>query len=415
MSDRKPPKIEDAPGLVWRPRKDGWVATWQARSDLVERGYAPKTARLWDGAEITEKEAAYIAQRCRAMQSDMLAFSREDGFTVGKREMTVKDLVVAYQTDKASRFLKRRHATRKNNIGTLNRIIEKHGTVELKDIRFRDLTVWHDDWSAGGEKLPMGHHFLGLLRAMFGFGMAMLENDECERLCNIMPKLRLETGNQPREEALSYEQAEAIIATAHEHGFPSMALAQAVQFDCMFRQMDVIGQWVPFSEPLITDVTDRRKGKWSRGVRWEEIDENWVLRHTTSKKTKKIEIDLKLAPLAKRELDLQIARLGARPAKGPIVIYEGAGVPWIPSEFRRKWRKIARAAGVPDEVFNMDSRAGAISEATEAGAELEHVKHAATHSHINMTERYSRSKNKKIANVQRIRIAARKQTGNGDD
>lgn len=412
MSDK--PKIEDAPGLVWRSRKDGWVATWQARSDLVGLGFLPQTARLWAGTELTAQEAAHIAQQCRRLQSEMLSFSRMGGFVHPKKDLTIRDLVNAYQTDKSSRFHKRRWATRKNNVGTLRNIVEKHGTVALKDIRFRDLTLWHDEWSAGGAKLAMGHHVMGLLRSMVGFGMAMLEDPECERLCTIMPKLRLETGNQPREEALSYEQAEAIIQKAHESNFHSMALAQALQFDCMFRQMDIIGQWVPMTEPLITDVVNRKRGKWSRGIRWEEIDQNWILRHVTSKKNKKIEIDMKLAPLAKRELDLQIARLGTRPPKGPIIVYEGSGVPWVPSEFRRKWRAMARAAGVPDEVRNMDSRAGAISEATEAGAELEHVKHAATHSNINMTERYARSKNKKIANVQRIRIAARNRTENED-
>jgi hypothetical protein len=183
----------------------------------------------------------------------------------------------------------------------------------------------------------------------------------------------------------------------------------------MFRQKDVIGEWVPFSEPILSDVTHPRKGKWSRGLRWEEIDENWILRHQTSKKNKKIEIDLKLAPMVMEQLRFQITLLGTRPAKGPIVVCDTVSKPWVASEFRRKWRMIAKLCKIPDNVRNMDSRAGAISEATEAGAELEHVKHAATHSNINMTERYARSKNKKIINVQKIRIEARKQTPNTDD
>lgn len=414
MTDRKPPRIEDAPGLVWRPRKDGWVATWQARSDLVRLGYAPQTARLWDGLEPSLKEAAYIAQRCRHLQGDMLTFSREGTFATGKKDMSIKDLVNAYQTDKASRWHKRRYATRKNNISVLANIVDRHGAVLLKDIRFRDLTLWHDEWSHGGTKLAMGHHCLGLLRAMFGYGLSILEDDECERLCNIMPKLRLETGNNPREGALSFEQVEAVIEQAYKMGLPSLALAQALQFDCILRQKDIIGEWVPLSEPSFSDVVHRKKGKWSRGLRWEEISEDWILKHVTSKKTKKLEIDLKLAPLAKRELDLCIARLGHRPASGPIVIYEGAKVPWVPSEFRRKWRMAARLAGVPDDLWNMDSRAGAISEATELGADIEHVKHAATHGQITQTEKYARLKNKKIRNVQIIRMG-RKQTKNGDD
>jgi hypothetical protein len=55
-----------------------------------------------------------------------------------------------------------------------------------------------------------------------------------------------------------------------------------------------------------------------------------------------------------------------------------------------------------------DGRAGAISEATAAGAELEHVKHAATHSNICTTQRYSRQGEEKIANVQQLRVEGRK-------
>jgi hypothetical protein len=55
----------------------------------------------------------------------------------------------------------------------------------------------------------------------------------------------------------------------------------------------------------------------------------------------------------------------------------------------------------------MDTRAGAISEATDAGAELEHVRHAATHGDISMTQRYSRGGTEKIAQVQKARIEYR--------
>jgi hypothetical protein len=54
----------------------------------------------------------------------------------------------------------------------------------------------------------------------------------------------------------------------------------------------------------------------------------------------------------------------------------------------------------------MDNRAGAIIEATDADADLEHVRHAATHSDMAMTQRYSRGAEDKIASVQIARIAA---------
>jgi hypothetical protein len=95
------------------------------------------------------------------------------------------------------------------------------------------------------------------------------------------------------------------------------------------------------------------------------------------------------------------------PSSGPVIFCESTDLPWIAGEYRRWWRKLARSAGIPDTVRSMDSRAGAISEATDAGAELEHVRHAATHSDIAMTQRYSRGAAEKIENVQRLRVEHR--------
>jgi hypothetical protein len=207
----------------------------------------------------------------------------------------------------------------------------------------------------------------------------------------------------PRETFLTAEQAQAVILTAHSFGWHSIAFAQAIQFELLLRQKDVIGEWVPVAEPGKSSLIWRGQ-KWLRGIRWEEIDENLVLRHMTSKKQKRIEVDLNLAPMVMECL----AFLGGRKASGPVILNEITGAPWSPAEFRRKWRIVAEWAGVPKEVKNMDSRAGGITEASTAGVELEHIRHAATHSNIAMTQRYSRNAAVKIAGVQAKRAEYRK-------
>jgi hypothetical protein len=92
------------------------------------------------------------------------------------------------------------------------------------------------------------------------------------------------------------------------------------------------------------------------------------------------------------------------PASGPIIINDVNGLPWTGNEYRRKWRKVARACGIPDEVWNMDSRSGAISEAIQAGAPIEFVRHAATHSDVSQTADYDRGQAEATAKVMRIRI-----------
>ena len=67
---------------------------------------------------------------------------------------------------------------------------------------------------------------------------------------------------------------------------------------------------------------------------------------------------LSKAPIVKAELDQIIARIGALPQKGPVIVSEHNHLPYTGSEFRRQWHKIADAADIPKNVFNMDSGDG---------------------------------------------------------
>jgi hypothetical protein len=236
-----------------------------------------------------------------------------------------------------------------------------------------------------------------------------------------MHKMRF-PGTKPRSVSITAEDAIAIRAKAHEFGWKSIAMGQAFQFDCTLRQKDVVGEMVPIAEPGISDVTHDGK-KWLRGLRWEEIDENLVLKHITSKKQKLTTVDLKLAPMVIEELQIYCnsqplvtvdettkkvtGRRDLLPPSGPIILNEQKAFPWSGNEYRRKWRILARACGISDDKMNMDSRSGAISEAIQAGAPIEFVRHAATHSDISQTADYDRGQAEATAEVMKLRMAKR--------
>jgi hypothetical protein len=324
-------------------------------------------------------------------------------------------LIEQYQTHPMSSFHECRYHTRQGRLGLMKRLQGQYGWFLLSEIGGPEFKRWHARWRGDG-KVSIAHAFISQLRTVAGFGIAMLANRECERLALVLSKLKFEQG-APRTEILTAEMAEAHRAKAHEFGWDAMAMAQAFQFELMLRQRDVLGEWVPFSEPGISDVVYPKLGKWGRGLRWEEIDDNLILRHVTSKKQKKIEVDLRNAPMVMAEFSLycegkpadQITRADL-PRTGPCILNEQTAFPFSANEFRRKWRIVADAVGIPKTVRNQDSRAGAITEATEAGADIEHVKHAATHSDISQTQRYSRGAANKIAGVQQKRLAHRFRT-----
>lgn len=411
------PVIENAPGLAWRPSGSEWEARWLPRYDLVQRGYPKRVTRLWKGIAPDEISVSYISDTCTQLQGEMLAWARGVEVAPAGFTGTIRSLINSYQTDADSTYCKLRFHTRRNHDTQMKRIAADHGDCALgggynadgmptEPLKARALLRWHEEWSRRG--ITTAHGLMAMLRTLFGFGASFLEDAECERLCTVMSRMKFKQGGH-RDATLTAEQAIAIRAKAHEMGFHSMALAQALQFECTMRQKDILGEWIPQREPGTSDVL-RDQDKWMKGLRWSEIDQNMILTHVTSKRNKTVVINLKLAPMVMEELAMTFgeARRELLPASGPVIIDQYTGLPYAVSRFRRLWRKVATAAGVPANVCNMDSRAGAISEATSSdGVSLEDARHAATHSNIAMTQRYSREGEKHIAKVMTLRVKHR--------
>lgn len=398
-------KVRSAPGLAWKKRRNEvFEARWQCRTDIVEKGFKVKSVKLWSGTgDPTKEEWDFIADTCRALQEEMLAWSRGAFNESVVFNGTLSGLMHCYRSDPDSNFKKKgglRYASKTYYSALMSLIGREYGSVYLSELKARTFLRWYEDWSKDG-KVAGAHARMKMLRTLFSFGASMLEEEECQRLSAILSKMKFAMA-PARSERLTADQVVKIRAKAHELGRPSIALAQAFQFELMLRQKDCVGEWVPVSEPGMSDIIVDGY-KWLRGIRWEEIDDNLILTHVTSKRQKEIRVNLRNAPMVMEELE----KLGQRPTSGPIVVRERDNLPWDAVEFRRWWRKVADECGIPKEVRNMDSRAGAISEATDANADLEHVRHAATHSNISMTQRYSRGAEAKIANVQRLRVEHR--------
>jgi hypothetical protein len=268
---------------------------------------------------------------------------------------TLRELIGHYRTDPDSPFAKLSYQVRKSQERLLKRIDKDYGHQHLRGIRARTMLAWYEIWASGG-KWAMAYEMMVRLRAMFAFGFALLEDQECERLYKILEQTRFRTLG-PRSVEITKAHVQAICTAANEHfGWPSIGLTQALQFELLLPQKDVIGEWVPVSEPGESDVVWPDQ-KWLRGLRWSSIDKDLVLRHVVGAGGRPIEVDLKTAPMVMEEL---YHSYGTRereqlPTQGPIILCETTGMPWRTVEFRRKWRLVAKHAGVPDRVKNRDS------------------------------------------------------------
>lgn len=403
------PHIPDVPGLAWRPRKNGWAAVWLARQDLAKKGFKPSTRQITVlEQQPTEAQETEIRAACVTFQEEMYAFGNAQPKVFPG---TVRALISAYQTDPDSPYHAARYQSRTGFDFHMRNINKAYGDKKLSDLGARDFKHWYEtarwpDGKEGRDKISTAHGMITVVRMMLSFGYSFeIEKappntmSQCARLKLILHEMKFEKGDG-RTEALTLRQCEDVIAVANEAGLHSIALAQAFQFDLRMRQKDVVGEYVPMSEPGMSSIT--HKGlKWLRGLRWEEISSTMILTHAVSKsrKGKVIEVNLNNHPMIMAEL----AKIPPEKRSGPVIICERTRKPWRQSSYRGKWRQMATKAGIPADVLNMDSRAGGITETIEAtDGNLEAARKQAMHTDVKTTQIYSRrhlESNTKTANV----------------
>lgn len=310
--------------------------------------------------------------------------------------MIIRELIAAYKSHKHSPYQKLRPRGRKNADYLLGRLLADCGGTRLSVVKAGWLIGRYDTWSSGGVHIDMAHTLVTMLRRLFGFGFTFLENKQCDRLCRVMAEMPFKK-SPARTEIVTPAQAIAIRAEAHRVGRPSIALAQAGMTDFGWRQGDMIGTYEERGAHVdVSDIVVARWGQYMGGARWEALGDDMVLRHVTSKKQKLSEPPIMYAPMILAELRALYCPNGEPltrdrlPASGPMILNEATGLPYHDRQFRYEWRKIARAAGVPDNVQNRDSRAGRATHALSIGVPLNRVRQMLGHTKIDTTAIYLR-------------------------
>jgi hypothetical protein len=329
-----------------------------------------------------------------------------------------------YRRHTFSRINKVKHNTRQSYERDLRLIESTVGRRLIRNLTVLDVQHWYDEWrkpeaEGGPERIERAHNAVCIVRTVIYF-LAALRIKECKVLASELEKVKFEKGGA-RQEELTSSHAAAFIKTALEFGNKGimphdrclhLAIGTAAQFELMLRQMDIIGEWAKktASRKLPAGITtlEHEGAVWAGYFTWENIP-GWRWRMKTSKSKYRSPADFDLT-----RYSMLIPLLEAVPHEqrtGAIVKGE-KNLPVRQSPYGRWWRQIARTAGIPDEVWNMDARAGGATEADEAGAALEAIQGALTHSKPSTTLRYiRRGHTRKIEQVADARAAMRKAEG----
>jgi hypothetical protein len=258
---------------------------------------------------------------------------------------TFRGLIACYQAHDKSPIHQLKHSVRLDYQRTLKRLSKDIGGDRVISWDADIIQSFFDRWAADG-KMSTAHQMIGKIRLLCSFGALELNDDACIRLSTLIGMKRFqppESGNLPR---LTRDQARAIRITAREHfGWDSIALAAALQLECpKLKQMDIIGEWVPLSDPAKSEIM-KGSEKWIRGLRWSDLDENFMLRRAVTgrrNQKKDVEYSLRRSQMTMEEIN----RVPLEKRKGPMIICEFSGIPWSSNEFRRKWKIVAQKAGL---------------------------------------------------------------------
>ncbi|MGJ0506543.1 MAG: integrase [Methylocystis sp.] len=319
---------------------------------------------------------------------------------------TIAGLVRAYQRDAASPYARVKWNTRKTYDQTLESIEKAVGARALAQLSLSDFRRWYEAAKkprakGSPERIRKAHGIISMIRRLVSYGVAA-ELPECRRLQEILSNTEFEQA--PRRRAkLTYQHVKAFIPVALKHERLSLALGTALQFETTLRQRDVIGEWEPIEEgrPASGIVLNGRR--WLNGLTWADISSSFEIYKNTTKTGQTAAHDLRLCPIV---MDL-LAKVPPARRVGPLIVDETAGRPYAEHAYAREWRAIADEAGIPRGIWNMDARAGGISEAEDAGADLDDIRAAAAHAQASTTVRYSRGAIGKSRKVARLRAAHR--------
>lgn len=367
-----------------------WVATDIAR----KKGFLPRTAPLPDD------ESAHEAI-CTRLWAEMEQWLRGEPKRATAYDGTISSLAEIYQKNDVSPFHSLEPRTQRSYSNTLRSITTAVGARRVDALSGEDFRRWHRKWADRGLRQAQEH--MKLCRIILNFG-AENRLHGCKTAAEILSLIEF-SAPPKRASFLTRDHAEAIIETALARGDAigkAIALGQAIQFETTLRQTDVIGVWRPRPRALEIEpgmVVTRQK-YWSDGLTWERIATGRIVGAALKGGGREhYDFDLALLPLTSRVLAL----FSHNERTGPLIARE-PGVPMQDDHYRKTWRRIATAAGVPKAIWNRDSRAGGLTEATQAGVPLEDLRHLAGHSNAATTAGYARGRAEKIERALKARL-----------
>jgi len=330
-----------------------------------------------------------LVARCHVLQAEMLKWATESkhAATHVHYDGTFASLVRFYETHPDSPYHELKPTTARTYSKTMKALMRHKGARRVTAVDGADIRRWYKELASATSK-AWAYYTINVLKVVLSFGATKRIAEA--RLLRVELREAVFKNGPRRTKHLTHHQVAAFYATALKMGpdFEWMGRCLLLQFEFGMRRRDVIGEWI--MDEAGTDGIRKRLRVWRDGLTWGHIDSNGIVRKMISKTEFTSELVAVHAIADYPDVELDLARTPPKRRIGPLVIYPRTGLPPDETQCRRFFRIIARAAGIPDSFWNMDARAGANTEANNAGATKEERMALLTHTRPETNERYVR-------------------------
>jgi hypothetical protein len=396
-----------SPGLKWRKRRTGPpVPYWFADPKAIEAGYPVKSANLSTFAD----RPTILLERAQRLQAEMQLWMSGQRNKQSNFDGTFHSLLDLYERDPESRYQELKPGVKETYNVYIKRLRGHIGERRIDHTDGGDVKRWFREWRTdpnGSDHLPRARTVLAVLKASVTHGV-ICRRVGCEAFSIILSKLEFDTPAS-RTFAPTAKQIEAAREAAHAAGWPRRALLYALVFETTGRAFDFLGQWMPMSYKKPSAVLAYGK-KWI-GPSWAAIGDDMMMTITPTKTedTTAVEVtyDLSVCPMVMEELE----RIPKSARKGPLVINDNTGLPYVYQTFRNGWNNDFEAAGMPKGMWCRDLRAGGVTEGGKAGVSKDDRRKIAGHATPKQTEAYDRDQVEAFRRTMKTRTNYRSENG----
>lgn len=367
------------------------ILYWKCPKKFRELGYEPTSVNL--GKVGTGKDLD-MAREARRLTVAMLDHYKEEVYPAGSWAWLIR----RYETDPYSPFHKIKVNTRATYQYGLNRWMKAIGHLPIGALTFEEISKIEHAMLAKGRTASNIKRMMTMLRIIAGYGKA-LRNSDARDVADTLSEMKFASA-PPRTIHATRAQIRAIVDEADARGMFAFAAGLLIQWTYMLRSVDVRGQWLPDSGKQGGILRDGQR--WQDGMTWDMFDPdlNWfekVISKTARSQPEPLRFQI--TP----ELRGRLTLLGNRGRFGPVILSERFGLPYSRYAWAQAFRRIRDDLKLPKELWMMDTRSGAITEARDMGADPFAIRDAAQHANLNTTDRYMRGRSESAAKVLQLR------------